>query len=285
MPNQSDPTQPLNPAPPVIPDFQATDIPPLPPSEVASEALHGAPLDARAIQPGQLANNDSGSAAPPDAPPIITSTPKKKFGGGKIIATILGFLILIGGVAGGVVLTRQNQNIKEKAASDAGFRHEKLCYQNKGQPNEQKKWCWVSSDAECGTDPGHPVECPLPAPWTDCENVTEPCGGQGGGGGGGGNSFSCKDIKSYSATWTLLSSADLAKLKSGDVINFCAKGEVINDLVPVEAARFTINGNTRPETTAKRPGGGKNEFCDSYTLEGATTFNISAEVKVLGKWK
>ncbi|MEK7168745.1 MAG: hypothetical protein AAB778_01920 [Patescibacteria group bacterium] len=78
----------------------------------------------------QLPVTDSGSAAPSDdivIPPIITSpSPKKKFAGGKVIATILGLFLLVGGVGAGVMLTQQNQDIREKAC-DPGVPYNE-CY-------------------------------------------------------------------------------------------------------------------------------------------------------------
>lgn len=69
-------------------------------------------------------NNDepkqsSGSAAPTDdivmSTTQISSNPRKKFAGGKVIATILGLFLLVGGVGAGVMLTQQNQDIRENA--------------------------------------------------------------------------------------------------------------------------------------------------------------------------
>lgn len=215
---------------------------------------------------------------------MVTPPPKKKFGGGKIIATILGFLVLVSGIAGGVILTQQNQQIKEKAAAEGGYRVEYICKKD----GSSDAWC-LDSVVDCPNDSGGPRSCD-DSYWNgwDCTDGphSEPCSGIGGGGGGGGNSFSCKNINAYSAAWASLSTTDLAKYKAGDTVNFCAAGEVLENLVPVEAARFTINGTQRPETTDKRPGGGKNEFCDTYVIPTSTTvFNVSAEVKVLGKWK
>lgn len=55
----------------------------------------------------------------PNSPVITTSEPHKKFGGGngKIIATILGIFFLLGGVATGIILVRQRQQLNERAAS------------------------------------------------------------------------------------------------------------------------------------------------------------------------
>ncbi|MBI3397300.1 hypothetical protein HY045_02385 [Candidatus Woesebacteria bacterium] len=51
-------------------------------------------------------------------PPVVTppSSSGKKFGTGKIIATIFGLIVLLGGVGAGILLVRQNQNIREKAS-------------------------------------------------------------------------------------------------------------------------------------------------------------------------
>jgi hypothetical protein len=107
MPNQSDPNQnsPLIPTVPI-----AADLPPLPPEfQKASSETQNKPDQAT-----------QGSAAPvnttpPSFSPIVSGSPKKKFGGGRIIATILGILLLVGGVGAGILLTRQNQDVREKA--------------------------------------------------------------------------------------------------------------------------------------------------------------------------
>jgi hypothetical protein len=52
--------------------------------------------------------------------------PKKKLGGKKMVATILGILLLVGGLAAGVILVRQQQEIREKASSRAC----KICSNN-----------------------------------------------------------------------------------------------------------------------------------------------------------
>src|SRR5688500_11443715 len=68
---------------------------------------------------------NAGSAAPgvnfPD--PAYVEEPKKKYGGGKgkIIATILGLILLVGGVGTGVYLSQQNQNPEERAAGLCGY--------------------------------------------------------------------------------------------------------------------------------------------------------------------
>lgn len=110
------PTDPKNQTPSSVADTGATtSIPPsdIPPATPPQDTTAPFPLDVQApapiIEPGQ----DSGSAAPiPGEPPEM---PKKKFGKGKIIATILGILVLVGGVGTGLFLVGQKQIFQPKA--------------------------------------------------------------------------------------------------------------------------------------------------------------------------
>ena len=100
MPNQ-DPSNQNNQAnspDPGVSFTTQTDLPPM-------------PADFQNVQ------KDSGSASPP-TPNInnIISSPKKKFGTGKIIATILGILVLVGGLGAGTYLIGQKQLFQQKAA-------------------------------------------------------------------------------------------------------------------------------------------------------------------------
>jgi len=94
MPNQSDPNQSTNQS-----INQPTDLPPIPP------AFQNLP-------------SDTGSASPPPDFSSVISAPKKKFGTAKIIASILGLVVLIGGVGAGIVLTQQPQLFQQKAATN-----------------------------------------------------------------------------------------------------------------------------------------------------------------------
>jgi len=74
---------------PVVPTFPSeTDFPPPPPPAGVPEAS--------------------------DLPPII-SPPAKKFRGKKMVATILGVLLLVGSLGAGIILVKQQQDIREKA--------------------------------------------------------------------------------------------------------------------------------------------------------------------------
>ena len=84
--------------PPISPDM-VKDSPTFAPSQTISDS---APLP----------NPDGSTGVPPMVPGL---TPKKKFGGKKIVATILGILVLLGSLGAGIILVKQQQDIREKA--------------------------------------------------------------------------------------------------------------------------------------------------------------------------
>lgn len=92
-----------------IPFSPQSDLPPLPPE---FQNLTTPTMEQSSPKP------DSGSATPP-VPEFsnITANPKKKFGTGKIIATILGVLVLVGGVAIATYTVGQKQIFQQKAAT------------------------------------------------------------------------------------------------------------------------------------------------------------------------
>ncbi|KKQ92121.1 MAG: hypothetical protein UT17_C0003G0144 [Candidatus Woesebacteria bacterium GW2011_GWB1_39_10] len=266
MPNQNDQNQNNNQTSGTIPVvFPQTDLPPLPPD---FQTVQNVPPDSSVTATSTttatnvISNVQTGSAAPADLPPIIVSTPKKKFGGGKIIATILGLFLLVGGISGGVILTRQGPGFTNKAGGsgdtcDFGTTPGQ-CEANCEAIVKSTPGCHPNTGIGCGSE--YNADC-LDRP----RNVTINCGG----------------AEAYSITWTLLNSSDLTNLKAGDQVNFCVTGETNQNIVPFTAARFTINGVLRPETSNKRPGDHPNEFCDQYTIpDEVTTFNVTAEVKI-----
>jgi hypothetical protein len=112
MPNQQT-NQPTGLNPPVI--APPVDLPPLPP-DISSQ---GSPAQSVSQSDATTGATDQPTSpvgpTPPGDSSIISSSPKKKFGGGKIIATILGVLLLVGGVGAGIYLTQQRQIFEEKA--------------------------------------------------------------------------------------------------------------------------------------------------------------------------
>lgn len=151
--NQDPPTQvippsdPINVAPPTIPDFQSADSSATPPM-MQSSTLDNIPPVIPVVEESIITpSEDQGSSAPSDLPPVTPSSPKKKFGGGKIIATILGFLVLAGGIAGGVILTQQNQDVRERAGG--GGCQESGCGSSGLTCNESTGKCMCGSRIGC----------------------------------------------------------------------------------------------------------------------------------------
>ena len=122
-PNQNPPTggAPSDQMPPV-PSVENVPPPPIPDT----------PMDAPQPTIPPADTTDSGSSAPsfdtPNAsqdqanlevPPVIGGVPPKKRSGKKVIATILGLFVLIGGLGAGVILVRQQQDIRERAAQES----------------------------------------------------------------------------------------------------------------------------------------------------------------------
>lgn len=114
MPNQPDPNQNQPNNPPVI--NPTMDLPPLPQDTVTTPQTNTGPTAPQTATPPSSGGPPSGAPTPPpQSPSVIATKPKKKFGGGKIIATILGVLLLVGGIGAGIYLTQQQQLFQQKA--------------------------------------------------------------------------------------------------------------------------------------------------------------------------
>lgn len=85
---------------------------------------------------------------PPVVPPPTITTPKKKFGGGRIIATILGILLLVGGVGAGVFVTQQSQDVRERASEPISPRYAPTQCQQVGAACQTS----VNCPGVCGSD-------------------------------------------------------------------------------------------------------------------------------------
>ncbi len=123
MPNQTDPNQNSSPntavgspVPPTITPH--ADLPPLPPDFQSVSPNNSNVASVNDSSTAALPTEASAQAGPSDLPPMVTP-PKKKFGGGRIIATILGLLLLVGGIGAGILLTQQPQLFQQKAACDS----------------------------------------------------------------------------------------------------------------------------------------------------------------------
>ena len=85
----------------------------------------------------------------------------------------------------------------------------------------------------------------------------------------------CGDVQAYDTNWNLLSSAQLAQLKSGDTVRFAVAGTTNSGTF--DKARFTINGILQPETSTKKPA--SDSFYMEYTVPtGTLNFTVTAQV-------
>lgn len=119
MPNQDPPNTNQNETQgnnnPSVPFSPQADLPPLPPD---FQAVAEEKTEVVSAPPSENPPQD-GSSAPlgPDIANLV-NTPKKKFGTNKIIATVLGILMLVGGVGAGIALTSQKQLFQQKASEE-----------------------------------------------------------------------------------------------------------------------------------------------------------------------
>lgn len=152
MPDQNLP----NP-PPTFPDI--ADIPPIP---AVSDTLSSPPSLPESPKP---LVQEIPEMAPPA--PVIDNAPPPK-NKGKIIATILGIFLLVGAVAAGVTLVKQNQEIREKAATTFGCNQSNensLC--DNDTSRTWQGWCalyycpngtYDVNASKCDGGPGYSIE-------------------------------------------------------------------------------------------------------------------------------
>jgi hypothetical protein len=230
-------------------------------------------------------------------PPVITgSTDNKNVKKAKnpksknVIAAILGVFLLVGAVTIGVYLTKQRQNINEKAfAGKCDDVYDKnLC--NPDGTCKQKGMCF-------GCCPGHPV---TPQPTTTPEQIPQPTptpspSPEVSPTPPGPLIASCGEIKAYrvsgsldnSNNWSLLSSQQLTQLASGDDIYITVSGSVTEnnvDMQSIDKARFSVafeqtttNQHIWTESTSQKPG--TNEYYYKFNLPaGKTSFYIDAQL-------
>ncbi len=136
----------------------ADDTPP-PPIIVQEDPTKAAPTDktTQAItpstQPQPTTNQIKPEPPKPQQKPMVTSPPKTSGGrkwGTKRIATILVLFVLVGGLAAGVLLIQQQQDIRERAAGD--WCNPDPPGTNYGSP------CEPNGATDCGAD-GKATEC------------------------------------------------------------------------------------------------------------------------------
>ena len=260
----------------------------------------------------EIPNEDQGSNVPNlDIPPIISNEnkPKKKIGG-KTIATILGILLLLGGVGTGVFLLNQQQDVKTKAGaccSPTGGEYQITCgpgyccvhsgdsaCMDQPEPGYACKPCGggteICSDG-IDNDGDGKVDCVDPDCTNNsfCKNPTNPPNPTNTPNPPGPTNtplpptptgtpvinYQCLNIKAYDTNWNLLTIDDLSNLQEGDKVRFTVAGTATSGTF--DKAKFTINSVDQPETTAKKPS--SEEFYSEHTIPaGITTFTIDAQI-------
>jgi len=263
------------------------------------------PQDTVNPSPANSTPSDTGSAAPNNdlamSGVVGTTPPKKKFAGGKIIATILGLFLLVGGVGAGVFLTGQNQDIREKAATN---NWRSPCTVN-GCTAKDYPTTWVNhwrcldivppngncSDIEvaigvksasfqfnCGTEQIDSTEGSPPG-FTSIRH-DQPCES------GGGNLACVPLINIYNSDWVKVNDPSTLAVGTTVYVGIIDRyGTKVFD-----KARFTVNEILKPETSAKKEvfitgtsGPKMTVLYDNLTVAAGTT-NIFAEVYFAGAW-
>lgn len=180
--NKNPVNPPLNP----LPDPGQTNIPgsptdqtapqnptsvnqPVPDVAFPSEDSGSLPLTPDLNQP-----TGDGTAAPIETPATLPpSKPKLSLGKGKIVATILGILLLVGGVGAGIVLVKQQQDIREKAAT-LSCKGDCTCYRNTDMSPKDGE-CGGSS-CTCQCNPGYTAQTGRYNSCQPAESCTSPAG-------------------------------------------------------------------------------------------------------------
>jgi hypothetical protein len=86
---------------------------------------------------------------------------------------------------------------------------------------------------------------------------------------------SCQNVKAYTESWVLMTSAQLSALKPTNKVNFCVAGVATGG--SFDKAKFMINNVEQAETTTKRPS--SEDFCQLYNIPtGVNSFNVVAQI-------
>ena len=215
----------------------------------------------------------------------------------KAIATILGVVLLVAGVAAGVLLVNRNAEVRIKAWDCVNYVFEVsedgvVSVRNGSTRNEPLQKAQVSINGSVVATLDVPAlnagdaatlgNVPVPVGGFSWEVIgTKDCEDSGTYGEATATptpdrvQAECNEVIAYDENWNQLSSAQLSQLESGDVVRFAINGTASSG--SFQKARFTINGTLRPEVTAQRPG--SSDYYDEYTIPASqTSFNVSAEI-------
>ncbi|MFC1649404.1 hypothetical protein ACFL2C_01650 [Patescibacteria group bacterium] len=211
----------------------------------------------------------------------------------KILATILGLVLLVAGVATGVYLVGQQQRVSTRALECSNYSFSVTIEGEVSIANGTTQ-VQVAQLAEVYINdqlietfnvpelqPGQAftlgsVTVPDSGTFTwrvvgavDCETSGEYAEGSR-------SSTFCSSVLAYDTDWNELSASELSDLSAGDMVRFAVEGTT--DQGTFEAAKFTINEIDQGETTDQRIETG--EFYMDYELpENTIDFDVSATIK------
>lgn len=251
-----------------------------------------------AMQTGGMQNYLASQKAG-DSNVVIPAGLAKRSVAGKIIAAVLGVVLLIGGVAAGVLLVQQQQEFREKASTDNLCEESPNCFviDNPGNsgsfpisgivfnvslttdqvhsfdPTIQEDGCYrvqIEDDhiswEKIGTDP-ECAEIVSIQVWTLDE--------QGGSTQKPTTEAICKNIIIYDTEWNQLSTSELSEMKSGDKVIFAVSGSTNQG--NIDMAKFTVNKKEHEPTTTIRNETG--EFYEEFVIpDGDGRFVVNAQL-------
>ncbi len=267
-----------------------------------------------AVRSSYVQNNDTSNVQTTSTPPVDVTAASNSPAFGlssetfsedtstkspKAIATILGIVLLVAGVAAGVLLVNRNAEVRIKAWDCVNYVFEisedgVVSVRNGSTRNEPLQKAQIKINGSLVATLDVPAleagdaatlgTVPVPEEgfsWEiigtkDCENsgtygsetltpteTSSPIQAQ------------CNEVIAYDEDWNVLSTDELSHLKEGDVVRFAINGTATSGTF--DKARFTINGTLRPEVTTQRPG--STDYYDEYTIPaGESVFEVSAEI-------
>ena len=295
--------------------------------DTRTQAQPSVPSGDTVISPGSMENtsvSENGQAAISDSnnynttqfnqEEVVTAPhAPQKYGGKKVIATIFGMLILIGGIAAGVILVQHQQQMEERAASGKECQQASDCSLldepgNSGSFSAPKSITKVNITAKDvftflpGTNEdgcyrvkieGRDLTWQRYGDGPDCKDVsnvqvwfsqgdTTPTEKPESTPTTPPNitnfpsiSAECSDVKAYNTGWVLLSQTQLNQLDPGTKVRFTVSGTASSG--SFDKARLSVNATSLGETTLKKSG--SDEFYIEYTIPtNITSFVVSAQI-------
>ena len=214
----------------------------------------------------------------------------------KIVMVLMSVVVLVGGVAAGVILVNREQDIREKAATQVCLDNNNCVliedpadsgtYEVNGiiydvfltddqvrafDPSVKEDGCYqvvIEADTVRWNKVGTEDQCAelvnIQVWLTQLPGPSQPP-----------IQSQCTDITIYDDQWNELTQDELGGLEAGTEVRIAVNS--ITSAGSIDQAKFTINGSERTPVSSKKPQ--TNKFYDTYIIpEGTTTFNISVQL-------